>query len=397
MKVDEVHVSKIRIWEFNNRHHKEQQVERIAKSIEEFGFTNPILIDEDGVILAGHGRFFASDKLGLAKVPCITISGLNDEQKRAYRILDNKLTEDSTWDFNNLELELGFLEDQGFDLPAFGLDELKSLFPEDEPEIEDDDVPDAPSDDETFISIGDLIELGPHRVLCGDATCPDSVVACIGPEKAVDLMVTDPPYGVEYDPSYRSKNEKKQGKVSNDDRVDWTEAWKLWEAPVGYVWHASLHTASVKDSLEKAGYKTISQIIWNKERFAMGRGDYHWKHEPCWYVAKEGYNHNWQGARDQSTVWDIKAREDSGHGHSTQKPLEAMARPIRNNSAKGQVICDPFLGFGTTLIACDQLGRVCFGTEIEPKYCQIIIERYRQQCEKNKKPFECLINGERHD
>lgn len=213
------------------------------------------------------------------------------------------------------------------------------------------------------------------------------------------LMVTDPPYGVEYDPTWRekagvSKNKAKMGKVQNDHRVDWSESYKLFNAQVAYVWHSGRYTKEFALSLEDAGFEIISQIIWNKERFALSRGDYHWKHEPCWYAVKAGKNHNWQGARDQSTVWDINAREDSGHGHGTQKPLECMARPIRNNSKAGDLICDPFLGSGTSLIAADQLGRVCYGTELEPNYCQIIINRYQAQCQKDEKEFECTINGE---
>lgn len=388
-------------YQFNNRNHPESQVKIIANSIKEFGFTNPLIIDESNLILAGHGRYAAAQLLGLKEVPCIVKDDLSEAQKKAYRILDNKLTLDSTWNIDNLNLELEHLEDVDFPLDDFGLEDLKGLFDETNKEVEEVDAPEVPDEDSVFIKRGDIIELDRHRLMCGDSTSAEDYDAlCQSNFDGFTLMVTDPPYGVEYDPSWREKagvshNRAKMGKVSNDDRADWGEVWKLWAPQVAYVWHASCQTDVVLKSLRNAGLEPVSMIIWNKERFALGRGDYHYKHEPCWYVVKKGCNHNWQGKRDQSTVWDIHAREDSGHGHGTQKPIKCMSTPIENNSNFGSTVADPFLGSGTTLIACEQLDRTCYGMEIEPKYCHVIIERYISYKESKGEPYEVKINGEK--
>jgi DNA modification methylase len=392
-----VPITEIREYEFNNQKHEENRVDELCESIKSFGFKSPIQVDEDGVILCGHKRFYAAQKLEMMKVPVMYVRNLDDLQKRAYRIFDNKSTKDSNYHLHNLDLELNYMSDQGFDLTPLGLGELRDIFEKEEPEVEEDEAPAEPSEDELYIALGDVIELGRHRVVCGDSTDPDVVAICQLDDMSPVLMVTDPPYGVEYDPSFRSDNPKKQGKVANDDEWNWEATWQSWDSDIAYVWHAGKFTDLVLTTLRTAGYEPISQIIWAKDRFAMSRGDYHWKHEPCWYTVKKGKKHNWQGARDQHTLWEIKAREDDGHGHGTQKPIECMARPIRNNTAPGEIVCDPFLGSGTTLIAAEQLGRTCIGTEIEPKYCQVIIERYRKYCEKNNTPFECTINGHKHD
>lgn len=218
-----------------------------------------------------------------------------------------------------------------------------------------------------------------HRLMCGDSTSAEDVERLMAGEKAA-LMVTDPPYGVEYDPAWRAraginKNDGKMGVVANDGRIDWREAWALFRGDVAYVWHAGLHASAVQDSLASEGLVVVAQVIWNKDRFALSRGDYHWKHEPCWYAVRAGAAHHWAGARDQSTVWDVPRADDSGHGHGTQKPVECMARPIRNHEGD---VYDPFLGSGTTMCAAETLGRLCYGMEIEPKYVAVTLERLSQ-------------------
>jgi DNA modification methylase len=197
-------------------------------------------------------------------------------------------------------------------------------------------------------------------------------------------MVTDPPYGVEYDPQWRvdaaakgnlSYGASAVGKVQNDDRVDWGEAYQLFGAQVAYVWHAGKYSPEVAKSLNDSGFEIISQIIWVKPTFAISRGDYHWQHEPCWYAHRKGATHNWQGSRSETTTWEIERGCATKTGHGTEKPVECMAKPIRNNTKPGQLVCDPFLGSGTTLVACEQLSREGVGIEIDPKYVAVTLER----------------------
>lgn len=245
-------------------------------------------------------------------------------------------------------------------------------------EIDEDEVPEPPQEPKTVR--GDLYEIGRHRLLCGDSTNSDDVAKLLG-GASPHLMVTDPPYGVEYDPHWRAeagvnKSIRKMGLVANDNRVDWSAAYALFPSTVAYVWHAGQHASEVQKSLNDAGYGIVCQIIWAKDRFALSRGDYHWQHEPCWYAVRNGSNHSWTAGRDQSTLWRVNRADDAGHGHGTQKPVECMARPIRNNSSEGQAVCDPFLGSGTTLIAAEQLHRACYGMGIDPKYCDVIVSRW---------------------
>ena len=195
-------------------------------------------------------------------------------------------------------------------------------------------------------------------------------------------MVTDPPYGVDYDPAWRNvagvSATKRTGKVTNDDRADWREAWCLFPGDVVYVWHAAVHATTVAESLIGCGFDIRAQIVWSKSRFALGRGDYHWQHEPCWYAVRKGTRSHWQGGRDQSTLWSIAVAgaEDAATAHGTQKPVEAMRRPIVNNSERGDVVYEPFCGSGTTLIAAETVGRTCFAMEVDPAYCDVVVERW---------------------
>jgi DNA modification methylase len=206
-------------------------------------------------------------------------------------------------------------------------------------------------------------------------------------------MVTDPPYGVEYDPNWRNEADRANGekigahatgRVENDDRADWSEAWGLFPGDVAYVWHGGRYASAVQNSLESAGFDIRCQIIWAKSRFAISRGHYHWQHEPCWYAVRRGSKGHWTGDRSQSTLWQIEHNK-SETGHGTQKPVEAMRRPMLNNSSAGQAVYDPFMGSGTSIIAAETTGRVCYGIEIEPKYVDVAIQRWEQFTEKKAK------------
>lgn len=365
----------------NARTHSDAQVQQIIRSIEEWGWTNAILVDEENSVLAGHGRLQAAQKMGLDEVPVIIATGWSHEQKRAYILADNQLALNAGWDKDILRLELAELGDTDFDIGLTGfapVDVLSILSAGTEGQTDPDEIPEAPADPVT--QEGDVWILGNHRLRCGDSTDPDAVADALG-GSVPHLMVTDPPYGVEYDAEWRGKaglngDGGAKGKVLNDDRADWREAWDLFPGDVCYVWHAGIWAHSVAESLIASDFAIRSQIIWNKNQIAIGRGNYHWKHEPAWYAVRNKKTAHWEGDRKQSTVWDIDKPRKSETGHSTQKPVECMRRPILNNSKAGQAVYDPFLGSGTTLIACEMEGRHCRGLELNPAYCDVIVKRW---------------------
>jgi DNA modification methylase len=380
-------LDRLRPYARNAKTHGPDQVAKIAASMAEFGWTVPVLVSSDGEVIAGHGRILAATQLGLSDAPVIVLDHLSEAQRRAYRIADNKLTELGEWNDAFLSEELKGLAEDEFDLSliGFGEAELSALLDgieegDSAAREGEDEIPDIPEDPVT--RPGDLWILGNHRLLCGDATVATDVERLLGTVKPL-LMVTDPPYGVDYDPAWRNKAgaaaTKRTGKVLNDDRADWREAWALFPGDVAYVWHGALHAAVVAVSLEAAGFKVRSQIIWAKDRLVLSRGDYHWQHEPCWYAVKKTGKGHWAGDRKQTTLWQIAHRDqDADTVHGTQKPVECMRRPILNNSSPGQAIYEPFMGSGTTLIAAETIGRVCLGIELNPAYVDVAIDRWQQ-------------------
>ena len=387
MQFKQVDVDSLKAYPQNARTHNEKQVAQIAESIKEFGFLAPCLVDKDNVLIVGHGRLMAAKTLGMKKVPTLRIEHLTPNQVKAYRIADNQLALNAGWDMDLLGLDLTELSDAEFDIDLLGFDakDLDALIGNKEGLTDPDEVPEEP---ETPVSKeGDLWLLGNHRLLCGDSTNENAVYSVLGNVKP-HLMVTDPPYGVEYDPAWRAKagvnkNTKKMGKVENDHTAEWDESFRLFPGDVAYVWHGGLHATVVADSLQSCGFTIRSQIIWSKERFALSRGHYHWQHEPCWYAAKG--TANWNGDRKQSTVWNIAARENSGLGHGTQKPVECMKRPIENNSSQGQAIYEPFSGSGTTIIASEMTGRCCHAIELSPSYVDVAVARWENFTGKDAK------------
>lgn len=385
LAVEQWPIERLLPYAANARSHPDGQVAQIASSIAEFGFNVPCLVDERGVLIAGHGRLLAARRLGLTEVPVIRLDHLTDAQARAFRIADNQIALNAAWDDALLSAEVARLKDDGVDLDllGFGEDELDRLL--DGLDAAggqadgEDSVPEPSADPVT--RPGDLWLLGEHRLLCGDATNASDVEKLLA-GAVPHLMVTDPPYGVDYDPAWRNEAcvsaTARTGRVSNDDRADWREAWALFPGDVAYVWHAGVHCRTVAESLEACGLAIRSQIIWAKPRFVLGRGDYHWQHEPCFYAVRKGASGKWQGARDQSTLWTIgTGDEDSATVHGTQKPVECMRRPLLNNSAKGDSVYEPFAGSGSTIVAAESTGRRCFAMEIDPRYCDVIIERWQ--------------------
>jgi DNA modification methylase len=368
-----------------NPRRNDEAVDRMCAAIREFGFRIPVVARSDGTVIDGHLRLKAAQRLGLPEVPVALADDLSEAQIKAFRLLANRSASWAEWDDELLALELKDLQDAGYDLGLTGFDagELRNLM-EDGPAAgltDEDAVPEPPADPVT--KPGDLWVLGEHRLLCGDATVATDVERLLAGARP-HLLVSDPPYGVEYDPAWRNEagvsTTKRTGKVANDDRADWREAWALFPGDVAYVWHAAIHATTVAESLVACGFDIRAQIVWSKSRFALGRGDYHWQHEPCWYAVRKGTRSHWQGARDQSTLWSIApaGAEDAATTHGTQKPVETMRRPIVNNSERGDLIYEPFCGSGTTLIAAETVGRRCFAIELDPAYCDVIVRRWQE-------------------
>jgi DNA modification methylase len=364
-------------------------VARMASSIEAYGFKIPILVARDGEIVDGDLRLKAARKLSFAAVPVIVCDDWTPEQVRGFRLLANRSANWAEWDLSAVAEELAELRTLHFDLTLTGFDtkEIEELLA---PRADAHTLESVPETPRVPVSVpGDLWICGLHRVLCGDATEATAVSRLLGTAVPV-LMITDPPYGVNYDPLWREEaglgGQRQTGTVANDDRVDWSEAFLLFPGDVVYVWHAGLYAGEVASSLQSCGFAIRSQIIWAKQHFALSRGHYHWQHEPCWYAVRAGKPASWCGDRKQATVWEVsnlnpfggEKQADTITGHGTQKPVELMRRPLRNHTERGGLVYDPFLGSGSTLMAAEDIGRVCYGLELSPAYVDVIVERWQK-------------------
>ncbi len=373
---------------FRNPRKNDHAVERMAASINQFGFKIPILARSSGEVVDGHLRLKAAQKIGMQEVPVILCDEWSDAQVKAFRLMVNRSVTWAEWDEELLALEIGELKALDFDLSLTGFEPVEIdeyLFGEEKDDGREQDVPVL--QEQAITQLGDLWTCGEHRVLCGNATSAEVVGRLLGSTKPA-VMVTDPPYGVDYDPIWREQaglgRQRQTGTVANDQQVDWSAAYGLFPGDVAYVWHAGVHAAEVAANLESAGFGIRSQIIWAKQHFALSRGNYHWQHEPCWYAVKEGQPANWCGDRTQSTLWQVAnlnpfgGSKEEATGHGTQKPVELMRRPILNNSKRGDIIYDPFLGSGTTLIAAHSTERICFGLDIDPRYIDVAVQRWQK-------------------
>ncbi len=375
----------------NPRQINKDQVERLSQNMDKFGLIDKPIVNRDNMIIGGHQRIAILKKKKIKTVQC-WIPEYQLSQDEVDELCISLNLHQGAWDWDIMANEW-----EPLDLLKYGFSEEQLLG--EAKEIEEILGNDAPEDeievgkDETATTkLGDLYELGEHRLICGDSTLPEYVDKVMDKYEPI-LMVTDPPYGVNYDASWREKAGKgckSKGKVMNDDKADWSITYSLFHGSIAYIWHAGKYSPEIAKNLENCEFEIISQIIWAKQNFALSRGDYHWKHEPCWYAVKKGHNHNWKGDRKQTTVWDIASLncfgkskdEDERTDHSTQKPLECMAKPIQNHTDKGDWVYDPFLGSGTTLIAAERLGRKCIGIELSPAYCDMIVKRYQNFMEK---------------
>lgn len=366
----------------NARTHSESQVAQIAASIKEFGFLSPILIAEDNTILAGHGRLAAARKLGLTKVPCVKESHLTETQRRAYIIADNKLSLNAGWDEDILAIELSELQGADFDLDLLGFDEseLASIF-EDDKEVEDDDFDvEEELNKPCFSKSGDIWTLGRHRLICGDSTKEETYKSLMEDKKA-NLVVTDPPYNVNYEGS--------AGKIKNDnmntdkfynfllDAFSNMENVMADDASI-YVFHADTEGLNFRKAFNDAGFYLSGCCIWKKPSLVLGRSPYQWQHEPCLYGWKKKGKHQWYSGRKETTIWEFEKPKKNAE-HPTMKPIALLAYPITNSSMSNTLILDPFGGSGSTLIACEQTDRSCYTIELDEKFCDVIVKRYIEQ------------------
>jgi len=417
-QVEKWDIEKLIPYARNARTHSDEQVGQIAASIREWGWTTPVLVDEDGGIIAGHGRTMAAKRLGMREVPVMVARGWSDEKKRAYVLADNKLAINAGWDESMLALELKELGETGFDLDltGFSLDEINALTPiEVEPGLTDEDaVPEAP--DEPTTRLGDIWILGHHRLMCGDSTSIDAVEKLMNGSLA-DLVVSDPPYGVSYADKNKSLNSVNKGNrnqtpIKNDHLKDGAlEDFFLGAfsaifiaikpgAPF-YIFapQGGEQMMMMMMMMQKASLPVRHELIWVKNNHVLGRADYHYKHEPVLYGWKEGAGHPWYGERSKFSIWNVN-RPNQSKLHPTMKPVELLEIPI-NNSSKGQdVVLDLFGGSGSTLIACEKTARQCRMMELDPKYCDVIIKRWQDYTgnqaihAKNSKTFnELASNG----
>jgi len=364
----------------NNPRNNEAAITAVANSIKEFGFKVPIVITSDNVIIAGHTRLKASVLLGLTEVPCIIADDLNDEQIKAFRLADNKTAELATWDLSKLEDELADID---MDMLQFGFEELEELIP-DNADDDDFDV-DSEIPEEPFSKLGDIYELGPHRIMCGDSTDKAQVDTLLN-NNQVDMLFTDPPYNVDY--------EGTAGKIKNDKMEDDTFYLFLYNAfqnmfehtkPGGaiYVCHADTEGLNFRNAFKNAGYKLAECLVWVKNALVLGRQDYHWRHEPILYGWKEGAAHYFVDDRTQDTIWEYN-KPKKNEEHPTMKPLELVGKAISNSSRRHESILDLFGGSGSTMIAADQLDRKSYLMELDEKFVDVTVKRYIKHKETNE-------------
>lgn len=353
----------------------------MVASIREFGFTVPVLARSSGEVVDGHLRLKAAAQLGISQIPIIRCDSWSEAQVKAFRLMVNRSVTWADWDMEALAAEFAELKALDFNLEMTGFDigEIDKLTLQADPR--EDDVPPVP---ETPVSKrGDLWLMGSHRLLCGDATSAEDVGRLLGENKPF-LMVTDPPYGVEYDPKWRNERlglafrAEATAYMKQDLEAAWLKAHELFTGDVAYVWHADRPAVDVALALMQCGFEIRNQIVWCKENYAISRGHYNSQHECCWYAVRKGRTAHWCGNNTESTFWKVNRMDDQPRtGHAAQKPVEIMRRPIRNHTKSGNGIYDPFLGSGTTLIAAESIDRACNGLELDPAFCDVIVTRWQ--------------------
>jgi len=381
-RFEKVNIDKLVPYVRNARTHSKEQILQLRASLREFGFVNPVIVDKDLNIIAGHGRILAAKEEGITEVPCVFAEHLTEAQKRAYIIADNRLAMNAGWDMEMLSVEISELQGVDFDLSVLGFDEAElSKLMGDIEDVKDDDFDvDEELKKPAATKVGDLWLLGNHRLICGDSTKIDTFTVLMDGKQA-NLVVTDPPYNVNYEGS--------AGKLKNDNMADEAfytfllSAFKNMEAVMTkdasiYVFHADTEGLNFRKAFSDAGFYLSGTCIWKKQSLVLGRSPYQWQHEPILFGWKKAGKHNWYSDRKQTTIWEFEKPKKNAD-HPTMKPVPLIAYPILNSSMVNSIVLDPFGGSGSTLVACEQTERICYTIELAEKYCDVIVKRYVEQ------------------
>ena len=381
-RFEKVNIDRLVPYARNARTHSKEQILQLRASLREFGFVNPVIVDKNLNIIAGHGRILAAKEEGVTEVPCVFAEHLTEAQKRAYILADNRLAMNAGWDEEMLSVEISDLQAADFDVSLLGFDdaELNKLLGSADDVKDDEFDVDSELQKPAVTKPGDLWLLGKHRLVCGDSTKPETYELLMDGNLA-NLVVTDPPYNVNY--------EGTAGKIKNDNMADdkfyqfLLDAFTLTEKVMAkdasiYVFHADTEGLNFRKAFSDAGFYLSGTCIWKKQSLVLGRSPYQWQHEPVLFGWKKSGKHSWYSDRKQSTIWEFD-KPKKNTDHPTMKPVPLLAYPIINSSMTGCIILDPFGGSGSTLIACEQTGRHCFMTELDEKFCDVIVRRYIEQ------------------
>ncbi len=382
VKLEQAPIDKLVPYARNARTHSKEQIAQLRASLREFGFVSPAVIDSKYNILVGHGRVQAAREEGYKTIPCVFAENLTDAQKRAYILADNQLALNAGWDEEMLSVELSDLKDESFDLSLLGFDEkdLEKLMagPDDGGAQDDDFDLSAALEKASFVEKGDLWTVGKHRLLCGDATSPEDVERLMG-GKTANLILTDPPYGVSFKAS--------DGLTIENDSLKGDEFYKfllsaftnmaahLEKGGAAYVFHADTEGLNFRKAFIDAGFHLAGVCIWVKNSLVLGRSDYQWQHEPILYGFLQNGKHPWYSDRKQTTIWNFN-KPKRNKDHPTSKPLDLLSYPIKNSSQENAIVLDTFGGSGSTMMACEQMNRICYMSELDPKYASVILRRY---------------------
>lgn len=382
-----VPIAKLVPYQNNARTHSPEQIQKLRSSLREFGFINPVLIDRNFGVIAGHGRIEAARAEGITEVPCVFVDHLTEAQKKAYILADNRMALDAGWDEELLKIELSGLQEMGYDLELTGFDaaELSDFFGGTDEAKEDDFDVDAELQKPTFSKAGDVLKLGRHTLICGDATKQETYDALLG-DARVNLVLTDPPYNVNYEGS--------AGKIRNDNMAAdkfyqfLLDAFTCMEKAMSvdasvYIFHADTEGLNFRRAFADAGFYLSGCCIWKKQSLVLGRSPYQWQHEPCLFGWKKNGKHQWYTGRKETTIWEFDKPKKNGD-HPTMKPIPLLAYAIGNSTQTNGLVLDPFGGSGSTLIACEQTGRVCYTAELDEKFCDVIVNRYIEQVGTNE-------------